>query len=311
MNKKKMIYLIIFIAIIIILIFVFNNPFKQDKILRDENGYIIENNDVYEINNAIRNNDYKAIKNKINKTNINQLPYKKGQYKLLDDSDPDYEDRYRNSPPLIEACAFGHYDIIKLLLDNGADINIKEENSSNTPLMYLFENQDRNENTYKITKLLLEQYKEHNFNKELEAFIDSSYALDNKNSGKNINLNIFKLLYETNSKNIESYSNIQKGELLTKAATTNNLSILKYLLEEKKYDVNLQSENGDTALISATYMDRIDIVKYLLSMNADKTIKNDRNKIALDYAKEPITIHSGGKDYVYGENNDELIKILQ
>jgi uncharacterized protein len=67
----------------------------------------------------------------------------------------------------------------------------------------------------------------------------------------------------------------------------NQQMVLLYI--EKEADLNLQSFSGETALIYAakgTGDNDLDIVGYLLTAGADKTIKDNNNKTALDVANQ-------------------------
>lgn len=62
--------------------------------------------------------------------------------------------------------------------------------------------------------------------------------------------------------------------------------MVKYLIDNKYYDVDSIDSNGNTALIVATQYGRIEIVEFLLEKNANKRIANFEGKIAYDYALE-------------------------
>jgi uncharacterized protein len=59
-----------------------------------------------------------------------------------------------------------------------------------------------------------------------------------------------------------------------------DLMDLKKLLDNG-YNVNYKNENGDTALIIASYLGYADIVKMLLEYNPDLNIKNNNNETAI------------------------------
>ena len=51
-------------------------------------------------------------------------------------------------------------------------------------------------------------------------------------------------------------------------------------------EVNTKEEEGETALIAATYRGHIDIVKALLEAGADLNARDKNGKTALTYAEE-------------------------
>lgn len=80
---------------------------------------------------------------------------------------------------------------------------------------------------------------------------------------------------------------IESGEkpysLLELSAKFDNMKILKGLIS-KKADINKMCYDK-TALMSASKYGRIEIVKELLKLGADKKIKNDKDRDALYYAE--------------------------
>ena len=65
----------------------------------------------------------------------------------------------------------------------------------------------------------------------------------------------------------------------------NNFSTIKMLLD-RGADLNLHSQDGDTALIEAAKRNRMRAVCELLERKADRHIKNKENKTALDVSKD-------------------------
>ena len=81
--------------------------------------------------------------------------------------------------------------------------------------------------------------------------------------------------------------------LLSSAIYRGSLDSVKFFIEKKKVDVNSRfhynkasKNNGETALIKATRSSHLAIVEYLLEQGADKELKSDRGKTALDLAQE-------------------------
>ena len=92
---------------------------------------------------------------------------------------------------------------------------------------------------------------------------------------------------EPNHKVVNRYG----GNALIPAAEKGHLENVKILLEDGKADIDHQNNFGFTALIeavaltdgSALYQE---IVQELLNYNANKELRDNRGKTALDYAKE-------------------------
>ena len=72
---------------------------------------------------------------------------------------------------------------------------------------------------------------------------------------------------------------------MTYAARYGHIDIVKYLVE-KGAKINLQDNNGYTALILAAYWGEIDKVRYLVKQGADINIQDETGKTALAIAEE-------------------------
>ena len=79
--------------------------------------------------------------------------------------------------------------------------------------------------------------------------------------------------------------NEQGDTALIIAVAKNRLDMTK-LLVENGADVNLQTNSDSTALILASLVGRLDIVKFLVESGADVNLKDMGGNTALDYAKE-------------------------
>ncbi|MEM6254727.1 MAG: ankyrin repeat domain-containing protein [Cyanobacteria bacterium P01_D01_bin.156] len=67
-------------------------------------------------------------------------------------------------------------------------------------------------------------------------------------------------------------------------AARDGFTEIAYLLIEYDADVNWIDGEGVTPLILASFKDHIDIVRLLLAHGADTTIRDQWNRMALDYA---------------------------
>ena len=87
--------------------------------------------------------------------------------------------------------------------------------------------------------------------------------------------------------------------ILIEASRGGRKKILKLLIEaiEEKEDLNIQDCDGQTALINAYHChcffldERAEIMEILINAGADRNIKDNKGKTALDYAKEERDRH--------------------
>ncbi len=77
----------------------------------------------------------------------------------------------------------------------------------------------------------------------------------------------------------------QEGTALLGACFKGNLEIAS-LLVNKGASVNISGPSGVSPLIFAVQSNKIELVKFLLTANADKNHKDIKGKSAADYAKE-------------------------
>lgn len=91
---------------------------------------------------------------------------------------------------------------------------------------------------------------------------------------------------------------------LVEAAKNGELTVVQYLVD-KKFNVNIKNEEGDSALHIAVKFHRFSIIKHLLENGADVNIINEEEEITpLDVARryqfkeiENLLISHGGKSY--------------
>ena len=74
-------------------------------------------------------------------------------------------------------------------------------------------------------------------------------------------------------------------ELIKILIVTNDIKGIKRFISEGE-DINLQDEEGWTALITATFYNDPEIVKILIDAGAKIDLQNNEGKTALDIAKE-------------------------
>ncbi len=117
-------------------------------------------------------------------------------------------------------------------------------------------------------------------NIEIEEKSLLSYAIS-----KNISLDNFILLIELGA---DTEAKTQEGvNLLDDAISCNRLDIVKYLIEEKNFDINNHTrKSGFTPLMLATSFSDFEIVDFLLQKGADVEARDSFGFNCFDYAKK-------------------------
>ena len=180
---------------------------------------------------------------------------------------------------LSQACFNGDYETVRVLLKKGASVNIVDGELT-SPLISAL---DARVNSVRIMRLLLECGANPNDKMVIPPYYPMLKLVQNPTTEPTKverDLEMFELLAQHGAKLVnENGSNI-----LMTAASYNNIGIVKHLIENGYSGVNDQNYNGLTALMVATR--HMDILEYLLSHGADKTIRNNEGKTAYDYAIE-------------------------
>ncbi|MEI0491988.1 ankyrin repeat domain-containing protein [Brachyspira intermedia] len=232
-------------------------------------------------------------------------------------------DKYSKSTPLIQAIKYKQTDIINYLLENNADINLKEELTGFTPLMASFHDititelliekgadiEARNVdginalvyavslNDEEMVKFLLEKGADANTVCEIENEHIYMPPTPLMNAVYNGNTNIINMLLE-NGADI-NYTTDEMTPLIY-AAYKVNTNIINTLLENG-VDINYTNYYGMTALMYAANSNQFEAVKILLENNADTSITDEDGRTALDMAKS-----KDNKKY-----NKDIVKLLE
>lgn len=100
------------------------------------------------------------------------------------------------------------------------------------------------------------------------------------------NLDVIKLLFETNRKVNQKILENAKSKLLLSSTYGNRVQLASYLIK-KGANVNYQDPvYGNTALILCGFYGSYDVAKLLLKNGANKDIKNKEGYTAFDFAKK-------------------------
>lgn len=186
--------------------------------------------------------------------------------------------------PLVVACKNGDYEMVKLLLEKGADPNkYLEENWSAVEATCLNGNKDR----FRILKLLLEYGADVNLHSSDTSAL--FYELQNLIYKDNIAPDEKMIFEETIMLLLENGAKIIDGKgdtIIHYLAFANEISMLKKIVPEYSTLINSSNIQGETPLIWAVEGEATLSVEYLLSIGAEKDIITDAGKTALDYAKE-------------------------
>jgi ankyrin repeat protein len=155
---------------------------------------------------------------------------------------------------LIKASHEGYLKIAELLIENGADVNMKNIRSETALASSL------NKANLEIAKLLINNGADVNYKNLLIKAVIAE------------NCDIVKLLIESGV-NLTAKNGLSGETALTEAVTKDNLDMAK-LLAESGADLNARNNNGDSALIKAALLGLFDIAKLLIESGADVNIKN-------------------------------------
>jgi hypothetical protein len=171
---------------------------------------------------------------------------------------------------LIKASEKGDIKKVTLLLENGADVNTKD-NDGWTPLMHAAEKGHK-----EVVELLIEKGADVN-TKDNDGWTPLMYA------SKNNDLEIIRLLLEKGA-NVNLTDKYGQTALIL--ASANGHKEVVELLLEKGANVNIQDEDGWTALMFASQNGYKEVVELMIENGADVNAKDNLGKTALMLASE-------------------------
>ena len=117
---------------------------------------------------------------------------------------------------------------------------------------------------------------------------------------KNNNYLVVKFLVDNGADvNIQNIAGVSPLHIASRVDTREMDRILEVLLHEKSIDVNLKDAEGYTPLMRAVEFEKIPVIEKLLKKGADKTIKNNYGRNALDIANNVLN----------GKKNEEEIAV--
>lgn len=278
-------------------------------------------------NNAIRRGDVESVKKILSEgLDVNQF-------------------NSRGVSPLMVACQNGRLDMIRLLLNGDAKVDLQNRKGWSV-LMKAIDRNRVGSNHIEVVKLLLE----YDPNLELKTTMGLS-ALTiayNKRDMKMIELLVQKGV-QVNDENLKSGLSLaifsgniivsklflergaEKSNVLTEACFFNNSDFVKALLETNLFQVNELDKSGTSALVKASMSGYCEVVQVLLDFGADihlkdrsgvsalkgavqmfhhETIKLLLEKGALVKTSEGATILMTAMDSMHGFSDSGVIKLL-
>lgn len=201
--------------------------------------------------------------------------------------------------PLEAACENGNYEAAKMLIDRGADASVVHEGCFS--LLYL-SMQSTEMDDYKLVRLLVENGadpygapSQHNDDESSLSVCAGMHCYgDNSSYDENRAEMILKIY-----KYLESKCGVKEIKMdsgwppLKSAVATNNLPLVKYLIDQGEYDTNQQDDYGETCVFGVGGGElgkndkiRTQIFYVLMENGADVYIKNKEGKTVYDCAKE-------------------------
>lgn len=173
--------------------------------------------------------------------------------------------------PLALACQYAKHKMVKLLVDNLADINVKD-NIGKTPLIWAAL---KSKKRIDSIKYLVEHKAEINVNcQSRQSPLLCVSRADN--------IEGIKYLID-NKADINAQDDYPMTSLHWAALSSEGLQAIKYLVEHKA-DINLQDHINRTALFLAVFSDNFEAVQYLIEQGSDVAIKGENEDSVLDIA---------------------------
>lgn len=199
-------------------------------------------------------------------------------------------DNYFKSSVLFHSLANCDFEIAKLLISKGADVNVVRKNEYSILMDVLYDGYEKKDSCIEESVSYL-----------LKNGVNVNYGNDKDQNALTLavvsgNLKIVKMLYDNGL--VMSPVNKKKAQVMQYAVLGGNCDVVKFILE-KGFDINAKDDSGYTPLMTVCGVDQgmatfflkntkiyIDVVKLLLEKKALINLRNNKGQTALQMAKK-------------------------
>ena len=192
----------------------------------------------------------------------------------------------KGKPALLDENVLEHIDVLKIMVDNGVDISLKDKEGNNL-LYYLLKSESINTD---IIDYAIENKIDVNAVNNLgnTVLIELMYILNEQSSDKEKEIENEKVIISAIDKLLEheinvNIQNVKGYSALIVATKLHNLIMVKKLIESGS-DVNAVDKNGNTALSIASIrgVNYKEIAKYLATKGAKINLRDINNLSLID-----------------------------
>ncbi len=247
----------------------------------------VENGDIESVKSILNDNSNTIDINKQDEfgdtalfKSLEKKHYEIAKLLIAHGADVNIADNFNYEAPLHLAAYFGNFEIIKMLLEHGADVNIKNDENT-TALLYTFKQQHDDE----IVKLLLSYGADPNIKNK--SRIGYKCCQDEKGytpfleAVSYANLDIIKLLIEHGA-DIHAENNYGVNVLFM-ASCNKDIEVFKFFLD-KGFDIHATDKYKRSILmfyLDESHIHNVDIIKFLLELGVDVNARSERGYTAL------------------------------
>jgi len=184
--------------------------------------------------------------------------------------------------PLCEAARLGHKEVVKYLVENGADVNYRFSTGYQLyPLNVAAEN-----GHFEIVKYLVQNGADVHTKSVSSNYDCLSRCTPLDLAAVNGHLEIVKYLHEELAADLNfdhPIDNIRKKGIVHVLAQRGYVNVMQYLLD-KGLNLDFKNADGDTPLILAVWSKQLEMVKFLIDQKVDISVKGTSNRNILDIA---------------------------